>query len=425
MTFNPQDKNLIKNYREEIERKYRTKDIKQIHKKVIEDFKRRKKPKILIVTDMLITGFDSPNLWIMYLDKPLKEHRLLQAIARTNRPFSNKKFGLIIDYIGILTELEKAFEKYETSDAKALRIVIRKLKKEKEEFKELLQKALKIFEKVKREDTRESLESAMGVLVEPEVAKNFEKTLKKLMKSYEMLKGEPFLRPYLLDYTWLIKIYACYNKKFKKIGVDELKIEDLSKKTIQLIQETIDVKEVEKTFPTLTIDEQYVRVLKKSPPKTIGAAIDVISNIQHEVKVHPTSPFFIDLSKEVEETYEQLRARKIRTEEAVKRLIDLSERIAQWKKEESEIGKDKYPIYEALKTIVPEIDKQKAIAIAKNIIAHLQEQGLLFENWNLQYEVRRKIKAEIRFLLLKELKNYKGKLDQLTESIFEALEGIK
>ncbi|MEM5868849.1 MAG: HsdR family type I site-specific deoxyribonuclease, partial [Candidatus Aenigmatarchaeota archaeon] len=178
MTIDPNDRGIIKDYFEKIEEKYGSKDIKEIHQRIIENFKKRKEPKILIVVDMLITGFDAPNLWTMYLDKPLKEHRVLQAIARTNRPFLNKKFGLIIDYIGVLKELEEAFEKFEASDAKDLKIVIRELDKEKEEFKKLLQKALKFFENVKKEDTYESLESAMNILIDPEIAKNFEVTIK-------------------------------------------------------------------------------------------------------------------------------------------------------------------------------------------------------------------------------------------------------
>ncbi|MEM7818492.1 MAG: HsdR family type I site-specific deoxyribonuclease, partial [Candidatus Aenigmatarchaeota archaeon] len=297
MTIDPNDRGIIKDYFEKIEEKYGSKDIKEIHQKIIENFKKRKEPKILIVVDMLITGFDAPNLWTMYLDKPLKEHRVLQAIARTNRPFLNKKFGLIIDYIGVLKELEEAFEKFEASDAKDLKIVIRELDKEKEEFKKLLQKALKFFENVKKEDTYESLESAMNILIDPEIAKNFEITIKNLMKSYEMLRGEPFLMPYLLDYTWLMKIYIAYNKRFKKANVDELKINDFSKKTTQLIQQTIDIKEIEDTYPTLSIDEKYIDIIKKTAPRNIGAAIDVIANIQYETRIHSNSPFFINLSK--------------------------------------------------------------------------------------------------------------------------------
>jgi type I restriction enzyme R subunit len=404
---------------------YGTGDLKAIHQIIIDNFKTKKEPKILIVTDMLITGFDAPNLWTMYLDKPLKEHRVLQAIARTNRPFLNKKFGLIVDYIGMLKELERAFEKFEARDAKDLKVVIRGLDEEKEEFKEFLQKALQIFENVKREDTRESLESAMNVLIDPNVAKDFETTMKELMKSYEMLKGEPFLRPYLLDYTWLTKVYIAYNKRFKRANVDELKIGELSKKTIQLVQQTIDIKEIEDTYPTLSVDEKYIEVLRKTMPKTIGAAIDVLTNIQHEARMHPTSPFFINLSKEVERTYEELRTRKIEIEKAIKRGLDFSEKIVKWKKEEEEIGKERYPLYEAIKTVLPELEKQKAIDFINSLLTHLENKKLLFKGWQFQRDIRRKVKAEIRLLLLSKFRNYRRKVDELTEGLFGALEGIR
>ena len=103
MTFTPNDKEPIRIYFDKLCRKYDTKDVKEIHDKIIESFKTRKMLKILIVTDILITGFDAPVLWTMYLDKPLKQHRVLQAIARTNRSFSKKKFRLIVDFIGVLS----------------------------------------------------------------------------------------------------------------------------------------------------------------------------------------------------------------------------------------------------------------------------------------------------------------------------------
>jgi len=425
MTFTPNDKEIIRNCFQKLQEKYDTKDVKEIHDRIIEKFKTGKEPKILIVTDMLITGFDAPNLWTMYLDKPLREHRVLQAIARTNRPFLNKKFGLIADYIGVLTELEKAFEQFEAGDAKDLKVVIRDLEKEKEEFKGHMSKALKFFEKVKREDTRESLDNTLNVLINPEAAKNFETTMKDLMQSYEMLRGDPFLRDYLLDYTYLVKILVAYNKRFKKADVDELKIGELSKKTIALVQQTIDVKEIDDAYPTLSVDAQYVEILKKSAPKTVGAAIDIASNIQREARTHPSSPFFLSLSMEVERTYEELRTRKIETGEAVKRLLGISEKIVKWKKEEEEIGKDRYPLYEAIKSVLPELEKQKAIDFINSLLTHLENKKLHFKGWQLQRDIRRKVKAEIRLLLLSKFRNYRRKVDELIEGVFGALEGIR
>jgi type I restriction enzyme R subunit len=422
MTFSQNDKPFIKAYFEKLKKKYKSSDVKEIHRKIIEDFKTKKEPKILIVTDMLITGFDAPNLWTMYLDKPLKEHRLLQAIARTNRPYGNKKFGLIVDYIGILAEMEKAFEKFEAQDSKALRIVIRKLDEEKIEFKKLLTQALETFKAVKRENTRESLESALDLLADLNTAKQFEATFRSLMKSYEMLKGDPSLRPYLMDYTWLTKTYVAYYKKYYQANVDELKIGELSKKTIQLIQETIDTEEIEEIYQPLEIDQKYIELLKKTTPKQMGAPIDLFPSILVEARRHPNSPFFINLGREVERAYEQLRTRKLETQDAIQKIQTFSQKIMEWKKEEAEIGTEKYPIYEAIKTVLPETDKQKTITFITRLSAHLEDRQLLFKNWQQQREIRRKVKAETRLMLLSEFKEHRNKIDDLTDEVLNALE---
>jgi len=78
-------------------------------KKIVKRFKKADDPlKILLVQSMLLTGFDAPVEQVMYLDRPLKDHTLLQAIARTNRPYENKRCGIIVDYCGVLKNLKKA-----------------------------------------------------------------------------------------------------------------------------------------------------------------------------------------------------------------------------------------------------------------------------------------------------------------------------
>ena len=85
------------------------------------DFKKAERaPKILIVTDKLLTGYDAPVLYCMYLDKPMRDHVLLQAIARVNRPYidtegKRKRVGLVVDFVGVLRELRKALQ-FDSSD---------------------------------------------------------------------------------------------------------------------------------------------------------------------------------------------------------------------------------------------------------------------------------------------------------------------
>lgn len=85
--------------------------------KIAEDFKNKNgKTKIVIVVDMWLTGFDVQDLDVMYLDKPMKEHTLMQAIARVNRVFPGKESGLIVDYVGISKYLDEALNTYTKRD---------------------------------------------------------------------------------------------------------------------------------------------------------------------------------------------------------------------------------------------------------------------------------------------------------------------
>jgi type I restriction enzyme R subunit len=88
-------------------------DEKAYTKAIIEEFGRDDGPDIMIVVDKLLTGFDEPKNTVLYIDKPLKEHSLIQAIARVNRLHSKKQFGYLIDYRGILKELDTTIEKYQ------------------------------------------------------------------------------------------------------------------------------------------------------------------------------------------------------------------------------------------------------------------------------------------------------------------------
>ncbi|MCC6014140.1 MAG: HsdR family type I site-specific deoxyribonuclease [Desulfurococcaceae archaeon] len=123
----------IREYLEELLNRWRgygehvVRDWEEVNRVVQDSFKEREDPRILIVTDMLITGFDFPKLKVMYLDKPLYEHRLLQAIARVNRPYKAKdlvkEFGLVVDFVGLLENVKETIVKYELLDTETYRSI--------------------------------------------------------------------------------------------------------------------------------------------------------------------------------------------------------------------------------------------------------------------------------------------------------------
>jgi len=113
MTYNYNENDPdIRQYMEELKKKYRNNDFNTINTEIQDNFKNLPDPRILIVTDMLITGFDAPQLRVMYLDKPIHSHKLLQAIGRVNRPAPGKEKGLVVDSIGLLSNLQDTLNKY-------------------------------------------------------------------------------------------------------------------------------------------------------------------------------------------------------------------------------------------------------------------------------------------------------------------------
>ena len=145
--------------------------------------------KILIVCDRLLTGFDAPVEQVMYLDKPLRDHNLLQAIARTNRPMPElgKRTGVIVDYFGVFANLEKALNFDENIREESLIDwdVLRAM------VPGEVARCMELFAGIKIEDTRECLLAALRRLRDPDAAKNFEQNFKSLERLWEAVSPDP------------------------------------------------------------------------------------------------------------------------------------------------------------------------------------------------------------------------------------------
>ncbi|WP_314287516.1 HsdR family type I site-specific deoxyribonuclease [Capnocytophaga sputigena] len=125
---------------------------KKYEDSLIDSFRDKEQPELLIVVDKLLTGFDAPIVKVMYLTRSLKEHSLLQAIARVNRVKEGKDYGLIIDYYGNLENLDKAIEMYgswEDFEADDLKDTVTNATKEIEKLPQLHSQLWDIFKTVK------------------------------------------------------------------------------------------------------------------------------------------------------------------------------------------------------------------------------------------------------------------------------------
>lgn len=165
-----------------------------------EKFKDPKDPtKILIVVDMLLVGYDAPIVQVLYLDQGLKEHNLLQAIARVNRPYDeNKTFGLIIDYSGVTKELHLALEEFEDQDIEgALEPIDVMLA----ELKIRYANAISHFKLVNRNDTEQIIEKFEPI----DLRDKFEYDFKMFSKALDAVMPDKAADPYIDDFKFLSK----------------------------------------------------------------------------------------------------------------------------------------------------------------------------------------------------------------------------
>lgn len=205
---------------------------------IVRSFKKDDSPKILVVCNMLLTGFDAPVLKTMYLDRNLKRHNLLQAIARVNRPADGKHNGQIVDYAGALSNLDDALgyddetvQRYALFDEETLL----------DDFKETLNEAEDFFSDVNADTPVD--ECINQVNRDPKKGR-FKKQVRHLQELFETISPHKELRPYHKRYQWLTDIYTALNE------LDRTKTDPgLAEKTKELIEVHSEFGEVHNDYP--------------------------------------------------------------------------------------------------------------------------------------------------------------------------------
>jgi type I restriction enzyme R subunit len=159
-------------------------------------------PKILIVTEKLLTGFDAPILYCMYLDKPMRDHVLLQAIARVNRPYEDdlgrrKPSGFILDFVGIFDKLERAL----AFDSEEVKGVVEGMEILKERFTEMMAEAQAEYLPIPHGKSGDkAVEAVLDHFRDKEKRQEFYGFYKEDQELYEIISPDPFMRPYIKDY---------------------------------------------------------------------------------------------------------------------------------------------------------------------------------------------------------------------------------
>ena len=304
MTYNRSDRQELNERVADMRVRFGTKDIGDVRKDIVDKYKDEEYPKILIVTDMLLTGFDAPELQVMYLDKPLKEHRLLQAIARTNRPYKNlKEAGLIIDYVGVLGEIKKAFKIYNEEDIKCVLFNYENLENE---FKDLINKILKMFEKLPKNYDRETLLKVIEFLTTDKTnEREFVENYKNLRKIFELLGSKEIKIEYLEDYKWISAIYIYYMKIVNQEPPVEDYVEKYFDKTVRFIHQSTEIKSLETEFPEVSFDQKYLEELEEKIKNKKEKAANILFTLNKLILVERhKNPIYESLVERVERLLE-------------------------------------------------------------------------------------------------------------------------
>lgn len=315
--------------------KYHLSDIEE--KRIRKAFRKPNElPKILIVTEKLLTGFDAPILYCMYLDKPMRDHVLLQAIARVNRPYEDeegrkKVSGFVLDFVGIFDHLEKAL----AFDSQDIAGIVRDVEMLKERFKEEMEKARKNYLTIiggKKQD--KAVETLLNYFLDEEIRNEYYRFFKELSTVYEIISPDAFLRDYLEDYETLSRMYQILRENYDR-GIDINK--DFTRKTIELVKKHTKSGEIQPTIDILEINEETLAKIEKSKASDIEKVFNLIKSIERTVAQEgDTAPYLKSIAEKAEMLAKLFQDRQKTTQETLEELKKIIEEIVTAKKEQVE-----------------------------------------------------------------------------------------
>ena len=317
-------------------------------------------PKILIVTQKLLTGYDAPILYCIYLDKPMRDHVLLQAIARVNRPYEDddglvKPYGFVMDYVGIFENLEKAL----AFDSDVVESVIQNLDVLKDAFAKRMRDDAPAYLPFAGGWDDKAKERAIEHFEGKDSREAFFKFFKGVQNLYNVLSPDAFLRPFIKDYQALASLYGLIRNAYAdRVYVDK----ELTAKTRELLQEHIESGRFE--LPC-AIQEVNANTLKKTHESQMSDTMKVLNLrklLQKKVTDESRSkPFLISIGERAEEITEAYENRQLTTQQVLLEFGELAvgfER-ASIERIQMDLDENAYAVYTILKTVTEKITAEQ------------------------------------------------------------------
>jgi type I restriction enzyme R subunit len=400
----------------------------EYNKQIINQFKNGSEPEILIVVSKLLTGFDAPRNVAIYLCKALKEHSLLQAIARVNRVEESKDYGYVVDYVGLLGELDKAltmysaFEGFDEEDlAGALISVNVEIEKLPQRYSDLWD----VFKEVKNSRDEEAYEMLLGdISVREEFYERFTEYAKTLAialstEAFIMKIDDEKLNRYKADLRRFQKLKASVKLRYAE-AVD---YRDYEPKIKKLLDTHIQANEViQLNEPVNIFDSNTFTMVKEEQGvygKTTASQADAIAFATRKViseKMGEDPAFYEKFSKLIQQAIEDFRAKRISDLEYLNRAVDIRDKVVTRRHDDVPAvladNENAMAYYGVLKSFFDEqnISQKKRETIVVDMALVFEK--ILDKHWKVQFwdddDAQNRAIDDIEDYLIDEVKSKKG-----------------
>jgi len=392
---------------------------KQRRKELAKDFQDPEDPfQIVIVRDMWLTGFDAPSLHTMYLDKPMKEHGLMQAIARVNRVFKDKKGGLIVDYLGLGNDLKEALSTYTRSGGKGKAVF-----DQKEAVKVMLEKYeivtnlfhgfnyKKFFSGTPKEKLSIIPASLDHVLKQEKGKERLLKYVNELSKAYSLAVPNEEAVKITDEVGFFQAIKASLAKTTLSKGKSEGELDTAIK---QIISKAVYTDKVVDIFEAAGIEKPEVSILSDKFLKEIkglkqkNLAVEALRKLlDNEIRTIKRTNIIQakSFAEMLEKTIRKYQNRSIETAEIITEMITLAKEIKENLKrgKELKLSNDEIAFYDVLS------DNESAIEVLGDKTLRdlaIEVSKIIGNNASIDWTLRDSVQAKLRVLIKRLLRKY-------------------
>ncbi|WP_279381382.1 type I restriction endonuclease subunit R [Candidatus Thiosymbion oneisti] len=344
----------------------------------------------IVVKDMLLTGFDAPICQVMYLDQKLREHTLLQAIARVNRTYPGKSRGFVVDYYGLSDYLAEALEMFSTEDVAG---ALKNLKDEIPKLKAAHTRVMRHFKDVDKND----IDACVLALADDAVRQQFEIDFKLFARQMDIIMPDPAAQPYLADLKFLGKINQGARNLYRDSQLD---LAGVGEKVRALIDEHIRATGVDPKIPPVDLLARDFREKVNEHKSDRAKASEIEHAIKHHIDVNldDDPEYYKSLSDKLKAI---IRKHQEHWDELVQLLMDFRDNIEKNREQQAGdlgLSDTQFAFHNILMAEVARIrgdesldeaTHEEVIAVTKDLVTMLDEATNIVDFFKKQDEVKR------------------------------------